>query len=113
DTTISIDYLLIGPGTPVIEGTGPWTIFLPILSLPANDGKILVNYGGGTPLDGVTNHSTSGVTQFNTKVKMTTQSSQKFVSLPKQPTITLLPSPRDNPFNSIWISPEKRTPFSF
>lgn len=107
NTTVSTDYLLMGPGVPTIEGYGPWTLTLPILSIPANNGKIIVNYRG------VENPLTEGVYTFTTKAKMITAPSYNFVSLAKQPVVTLSKSSHDTPLNTLWIPRDERQPFSF
>jgi murein DD-endopeptidase MepM/ murein hydrolase activator NlpD len=110
--TIWVDYLLIGPGRPDISGNEPWTITVPILSMPATDGRIIVNYGSDYDAEGVTNPTTPGVHTFVTKAKTTTSPTQALVTLSKQPTVTLSTS-SDNPINTLWIPKDERKPFSF
>jgi murein DD-endopeptidase MepM/ murein hydrolase activator NlpD len=110
--TIWVDYLLIGPGRPDISDKEPWTITVPILSIPATDGRIIVNYGGANGLDGVINPLTTGVHTFLTKAKTTTSPTQTLVTLSKQPTVTLSTS-NDNPINTLWVPKDERKPFSY
>jgi len=87
--TVSVDYILIGPGSPVVTGSGPWTITTNILTIPATTGTIIVNYGSGRGAGGVTNSVTSGVHTFTTQSKIATNPKNSLTNISVQPTITL------------------------
>ena len=91
--TINIDYLLIGPGNPVITGSGPWTITTNILDIPASTGTIIVKYGSGGQAAGVTNSSSATTHTFTTQSKIATNPKNNLVSIGTSPTITLSAGP--------------------
>lgn len=85
---IYVDELLIGPGTPTVTGSGPWTISTRILDV-ANTETFSVVYGdtSGSANGDVTNSASSGVHTFTTQSKIST--SGTLTNIGTSPTVDL------------------------
>ncbi len=110
--TVTVDYILIGPGSPVITGSGPWTITSNIITIPANTGTIVVKYGSGGGASGVTNSATAGIHTFTTQSKIATNPTNSLTSITTSPTVTL-GNMVDMMRHGDFFSSNVRKPFAF
>lgn len=112
--TFSVDYVLIGPGTPTVTGSGPWTITTPIVTIPATTGTIIVNYGA-LGAGAVTNSSSAGIHTFTTQSKIATNPTNLLTNISAQPTVTLSSGPTVNQLmrHGEWFLNGVDQPFAF
>lgn len=116
--TVTADYFLIGPGTPTVSGTSPWTITVPIVTIPANTGTIVLKYGTNTAGGGVTNSSSATTHTFTTRSKIATNRVNTLTAISTSPTITLVTTPTGATNNRImrngkWFKIGTEQPFIF
>jgi murein DD-endopeptidase MepM/ murein hydrolase activator NlpD len=112
---IWVDDLMIGPGTPTVTGSGPWTISVRILDA-ANTETFTVVYGdtSGSANGDVTNSASSGVHTFTTQSRISDAGT--LADIAAQPTVTLSgggPTIDQLMRHGAWFDSGTEQPFTF
>ncbi|HYM65089.1 MAG TPA: M23 family metallopeptidase, partial [Candidatus Sulfotelmatobacter sp.] len=91
--TVWVDYFLIGPGAPTVSGTSPWILTVPIVTIPASTGTIIIKYGNTGSWQGVKNSASATTQTFTTSSKIATNPKNNFTNIGASPTVTLSAGP--------------------
>jgi murein DD-endopeptidase MepM/ murein hydrolase activator NlpD len=110
-----VDDVLIGPGTPTVTGSGPWTISTRILDAATNE-TFTVIYGdtSGSANGDVTNSASSGVHTFTTQSRA--DDGAALDDIASQPTVTLSgggPTIDQLMRHGAWFNSGVEQPFTF